>query len=230
MTLSRPILPVVLLSACGGPDAARPPDAPTLPAALACLDDPPPATAPPEVSVSSRIRDTTTGEPVAGVAYEIVRRSDDSVAGTALTAADGSVTTTAPTGGGPLDAYVRYGKAGYATFYNYFAHPLVTAVATEDGITTPADYRAGFPPDLPPDPAAGVLQLAVRDCDGMPLQGAEVTLTPPAARVVGEATDAFALNVPAGPVEIAATYQGIAVPPVAVAVHAGSVTYLEMRP
>lgn len=222
------------------PVDARPPDAaPDAPAGpdLSCLGDAPPTTAPAMITVRSTLTDLATGQPVADVGYELRRRIDDTIAGAATSAADGRVAVTVATGGAPLDVYVRYGKAGYATFYDYFADPLIADLTLVDGVTTPAGYAGYYPVDLPADPAAGTLALVVRDCAGAPLPGVAIALTPPAARMIGLTAgvtgptgEVYGLNVPAGAVTIAMTLDGTALQSQAVTAFASGVTYLEVHP
>lgn len=117
----------------------------------------------------------------------------------ATSQADGSYAIEYPTDGIAHPLVIAYAPAGYFTS-TVFTDQVVDRDIT--GATT-GQWRLGDAPVWPPsamtaiyaasgetrDPTRGSLNVAVRDCDGNGVAGAEVTISPPPGRLVYQDVD-----------------------------------------
>lgn len=212
------------------------------PAALDCLGQPLPDTAPNPLTISGSafnpgIPGVTPDTPIDGATIESFARGNE-VDPLATTTSDqygdyalSAVNSTMA----PMDAYVRASAASYWTTYLYPPSPVA---ANQSGVqlvmttTTQFDLVSSLG-RVTPDSARGFVSLVVIDCAGDPVAGAVVTTEPstddviymdedgtPSDTAVATAEDGIALlfNVPVGAVELRARAMGMDLRPHAVTV------------
>ncbi len=195
----------------GGGDATAP---------LAC---PIGTTAPDPLTVSGFAFRATTGIHQAGVAVAAMTTVNGTPIATATTDLLGNFSLSVPTGGAPIAAYFSLTKTGFLTSVSVPDQPTdknMTNIAGFMGMQIDVDglYSAG---NTTQDTAAGTLFVTVEDCAGTPIAGAMIATTPPAkivyssgilpsgsATATGTSGYAWALNVPVGTVQLAASAPG----------------------
>jgi hypothetical protein len=122
-----------------GPDAPRTPDASP---GLACITQPLPTTAPPQIVVSGSLYNIMTGMPVPNGNIQVMPRTATNLLAQQATDANGNYTITLPTNGVPLDVRFHASVAGFVDTWYYPPVPLVkdTSVTPSmvDNMTYPA--------------------------------------------------------------------------------------------
>lgn len=173
---------------------------------------------------------TATGRmPQEGVQITVFKISDDSVIGTATSAADGTYSITAQSNGAAIDGYLKATKAGLKDTYLYPPGPLAmdfsgaTTLMLKANTQSLANQLAGA---AAPDPAKGWIGVLVVDgtsSSAMPVMGATISATPtgeihyngsagvPQAQAMSTGADGigYAMNVPAGQIMVGATKTGL---------------------
>ena len=213
------------------PDA-REHDAANLPANFACLGAPLPTTAPANVTLAGIAKTvTTTGQnPVAGITVTAFSSAGATLESDTSDSA-GAYSITTASGGVPVDGYAQATGTGYMTTYLYPAAPIAdnidnaTALVIDAGTFFAIQVIAGLGGlGDGQQPGNGWIGVIVEDCNGDPVEGATVTTSPAgsAIRYLGPpdglpvaddtSTDASGLalvfNVPAGNVEVDASFGG----------------------
>ena len=163
-------------------------DTPPIGANIGCLGQPLPGSAPDTVTFSGNTFTLGLGgsTPVTTASVAVHATADDAVlAGPTPTDMTGTFAIPVATGGRPLDAYVR------VTESTFLATKLVPATATFADVT---DIPGLLLNDQALNllqlfgavhtPGNGVITVRVLDCDGVPIEGATVTTTPSADRIV----------------------------------------------
>lgn len=176
-----------ITAACGGggsgdmtgDDTGPTPDAP------APVMDAPPSNIPAMITLSGKTTERgISGETnVAQVAIAVYKASDEATPlATATSDAQGNFTVTVPTGGVPLDGYLKATKASYLDLYLY---PAVAWIAddTDESVNmmTPGnrDLLNSFASGGQM-PTKGMIGIAVYDANGMPVTGATFSSSPAA--------------------------------------------------
>jgi hypothetical protein len=197
---------------------ARPPEP------LDCLGEPLPETVPDNVVLSGLVT-TWSNVIIDGAEVEALAVSDDGLLSDDTSALNGSYELTVPTGGAPLDAYLRVSAEGSVDSYVYPPMPFVADDEPDLSLIT-ADLRAGVADEAGVSLEAdkGLLYVLVLDCNGDPVEGATVTTNPPGEQLSytegfvpspdRTSTDgsgaAYIFNLPPGDVEVHATVDGYA--------------------
>lgn len=216
------------------PADARPADAPPADAPMAdagvmydfgCLGMAFPTTAVDPIMSNGVIADAYDMALLDAVAMEWFKTSDDMSVATATTNAMGQYAASITTGATPFQGYVRLMKANYLPQYTYPPTPWATSPQTHVhgmvSVATAATLAGALMVTL--DPADGHALVIVEDCDGTPVEGATVTVTPTPDRLVyldaggslptmGTMTTAsgraLAINVAVGTVDITVQHAG----------------------
>jgi hypothetical protein len=194
----------------------------TPPEHLGCLSDPLPETAPDNVVTSGLV--TTLGAVIIdGALVEGRAVADDGLLDDDTTGLNGAFSITLPTGGTPLDAYLRVSSTGNVDSYVYPPLPFAADYQRDVPLITTA-LRTGLADeaDVMLEADTGLLYLQVLDCNGDPIEGATVTTIPPGdvsytadsfvpvpnATSTGASGTAYVFNLPPGNVEVDATMAG----------------------
>ena len=241
---------ILFLVACGGgggsssgDDDGVAPDAPLV------VMDAPPSNVPAMVMLKGKTTETgLSGEsPVGQVALAVYKSSDETTPIAMGTSdAQGNYTLNVPTGGVPLDGYIKATKASFLDIYLY---PPAAWVADDmDGginMMSPGnrDLLDNFANGDQTD-ALGMIGLAVYDANGMPVAGATVSSSPasgatrymggsglPDANATMTSSEgvAFLFNAPAS-VTVTATKSGMTFHPHVVKARPGSFTTTSVAP
>ena len=213
------VLGTCLVTACGGSSSGSGADAAT--------DTPPTG----GVKLSGTVKEIAAlaTTPHAGVTLTAYNAADDSVLGTATSAADGTFTLNAATGGAAIQGYLKAttpGGTGNSAYKDSYLYPPTALSADYAGIPvyilTVGTYGlANTVLGITQDPANGWLALVIEDAAAAPVAGAVVTSTP-AGQIAynvsgrpsmsGIATEAdgiaYDTNVPPGQVTVSATKTG----------------------
>lgn len=236
------------------PDAAIP-DAPSYD--FSCMNDPAPATADADVTIGGSVQEVILN----GITPEVQPAQDatvDACTGDCVgpnlldtqgpTGATGTFTSAAiPTGGAPLDGYIRATKTGNRTTYVYPPAPLTTSfpnapvlMFNATAFTTIVQFLG-----VTQEMDNGTLGVAFTDCSNLPIGdtanlvlsvkqgGVDVTGTEvfDASQLDPSAGGTFLIfNVPPGVTEVGATYNGMALRAHEVGVVATSTTTTIVRP
>lgn len=217
-------------------------------ASFTCLGNQPPTTAPPTVSLSGLATTIqgTTFAPAQFFAVELWRFSAGSymLFDTSTTQADGTWTVGPVSASGPVDAYVvahlPVTPDRPTTFYpSYWVDNDLTGIALFS-VTTPNLDNALSSVGLTQDPAKGLLDILVTDCNGAPLSANTITVRQISnSAVVGQSFSAegllgagrfLHLNVPPVTVSIDVIHDGMTFRRQVVPVTAGANTATVVRP
>jgi hypothetical protein len=212
-----------------GPDAAVPDAVPSADARtdrFRCSGEPLPTTAPDPISVGGTVSSVGLGgtSPLRNATVQALPVSGGAALATTTSAADGRYTLSLPSGGRPLDVYVRATSGSLLATELYGAAPAVADASSSNFVLASLmifNFAAGLV-DVDQDPALGAATVSVTDCDGNPVQGATVTGFADGVRVyyaaegkpstTPTATDvdglAFVFNAPLGDVNVGATVDG----------------------
>ena len=213
----------------GPPDA--PPDARTYD--LSCASTPFPTTAPATVTAAGTVQELGMSgvSAVAGATLATFQIGGEAAVDTATSDATGGFTTGAlPTGGAPFDGYIRASKADAQNPYRHtFVFPpaplaadlpLVPVLMLRASLfSLIASAVAGVNQN---DAANGALMVFVTDCTSTPIPGSTVSVKRDGV-AVGTVFDFsqvspmaagayFVFNVPAGEVDVSASYEGTTFP------------------
>lgn len=200
--MTRWIALVTLLAACSEPaaepDAGMLPDARLLPdgavadavvpdaadPTLACLGQPPPATAPDPLAVGGTVFSVVDLEiaQLPGATVEVRRRADDALLVEAVTDGEGRFDVEVSSGGLPVDAYFQVVADGYLPTRGLPGYPLAggeNALLVAADAAEVAAWYAQVGDTYEPD--ARTVIAGVADCEGHGVAGASVTVAPPPA-------------------------------------------------
>ncbi len=194
---------------------------------------------------------TATGRtPQEGVVVNVYKVSDDSMIGTATSAADGTYSITAQSNGAAIDGYLKATKAGLKDTYLYPPGPLSTDFSGATTLMLKANTQ-GLANQLAgaaaPDPLKGWIGVLVVDgptAGAMAVMGATITATPtgeihyngsagvPQAQAMSTAADGigYAMNVPAGQIMVGATKTGLTFKAHAINARADKITLTLVAP
>lgn len=184
-------------------------------------------TAPDPITITGKAIHATNLGGVPNVAVEAQTSLGGAPIATATSDSTGKFTLSVPTGGVPHAFYFRLRD----TADGYLDSVSIPAQATDKDATglagflgTPSDMQNGIynPKNLTVDPAAGSIFVRVTDCAGNGIGGATISVTGAAAILYSGPLDlpnatatktgplgyAWALNVPAGTVQLAAAASG----------------------
>jgi hypothetical protein len=254
----------LVLAACSSPPAApdaphaadaraidAPPPVDAAPDApgpdLACLGQPPPATAPDPLPVEGKVFavDHYDVAPVTGATVVLRRRGTDAMIAQATTAADGAFAMSVASGGVPVDGYFAVAAAGYRPTRVEPGDPLsggenaLMLVAGDAELArwyaaAGATFTAGAP----------TLITASVDCARDTLDGSTLAVTPSPGAVtyydttakqwdatLAASTNGFALvTAPAATVSATTSLGATSLPPHTVTVPAGTLTIAVLTP
>jgi hypothetical protein len=217
-----------------------------------CSDDPTATTAPNPLMLSGTTSDFVSGSPLSGAVVDARRRSDDVTLASATSDAAGAFSMSyANPALTPVDAYVRFTRASYATTYLYPPEPLFESVSNLDGLMVqssivPFVYVLAGAPTY--EPANGSALVAVVDCAGTPIEGASIAIDdldptggdigyvngPMSASASATQTDATGIgigfNVLVGDTTAHATYMGVPLQSNDIRIYANAVTVTIVHP
>lgn len=162
---------------------------------------------------------------VQGVAIDAFRVTDENTSiAQATSSAQGAYAIMIPTGGQPLDGYMRATKASYMDIFLYPPGPFTdSASGIEINMITPQTFGfLGQLAGVQQQAGKGFIALAVVDAAGNPVQGATVSTNPagtvrymgangtPSSTATSTSAEgvAFVFNVAAGPVTVSAAKTG----------------------
>src|SRR5438105_987777 len=138
---------LVLIAACGSNNSGGNVDAPPSIDSKIFLDAPPNVPATITVSGIATEDGQSSSTPLAGVAVELLKTSDDSSLGSATSAADGSYSIAVQTNGLVVDAYLKGSASGYVDNYAYPTAPLQADATIGPAMVTTTNLR--LPGGLP---------------------------------------------------------------------------------
>lgn len=232
-------------------DAA--PDAPPM-ADLSCVGMPFPTTAPATVDVSGTTETLNSSfmiTPVAGATVDACPAASFTCPAngmgkrlaTSTSDAMGNFTLSAlPTGGAPLDAYLKASSSTQLTTYVYPAHPLAASLTMTPVLMLDAGqlaFIAGVA-GVTVTPGTSTVVVLVLDCANHPIQGATVTVQQNGMDVGQQFTSSMSMggtivfNVPAdtatGGTTVGATYMGMTFPTHPVTAFADGIVATVVRP
>ena len=240
---------ILSTTACADDDAGAP-DAPALDApsggsAFACAGQALPTTAPATLTASGQTVDIDTLAPLAGATVSAFRTGDATALATSTSDVAGNFTTTAASGGAPIDGYLQASVTGYLDTYLYAAVPLaVDAAGVQVALITQANLDSGTAAlGITQSADDGAMLLRATDCNGVPLTGVTFSTTPAGvirysannapsntATMTDASGVAFVYNVPPGTVTVDAMLGTRALRAGTVAVHADAGTVVGLRP
>jgi len=225
------------LAACGsdsnGPDAR-----------FACLGQTLPTTAPPAIAVTGRVTDIVTHNPVSNASVFAFRTGDTTTVAADTSSTPGDYIVSIPTGGTPLDGYLRVSASGFMSSYAYPAQPLRADTVNDIVMITPTEFSLlAAAASITPQAGKGFIGIVVKDCTGAPISGATVTTNPagtvlynvvgvPSSSASSTAADGigYIANVTAGDVVVRATASGHTLRQHTVNARADAITLTEIRP
>jgi hypothetical protein len=199
---------------------------------LSCLNDPAPTTAPDTITISGTTSTLSNNGAmaVATVAVDVFKVGDATAVASTISDSTGAFSIAdIPTGGAPIDGYVRgvgpapeaQGDPVYRTTYMY---PGTVVSDNLSGVPVilitqqTLDLLSGFASVTQDDTTNGALIIQVADCAGDPINGATLTVEQNSASV-GDVFDLgqlasqaagtfFAFNVPDGDAQVKVSYDG----------------------
>jgi hypothetical protein len=193
---------VALIAACKSSTG------PVKPGPYACEGQALPTAAPSTITVSGTVTEFGASG-VAGARVDAFKTGAGSSIDSATTDAQGNFTLTVPTGGVPLDGFVKASKTGYIDTYAYPSAPLPANTAITLTVVTPTEFSflaaaAGV------TPTAGKGSIAIRpvDCTAAVVSGATVSTSPSSTPYSDGSGDFFEFNLAPGTVSVSASYQG----------------------
>jgi hypothetical protein len=234
---------LVLIAACGSSNNGGNVDAPPPPVDSKIFMDAPP-NVPATITVSGVATEDgqNSSTPLAGVAVELLKTSDDSSLGSATSAADGSYSITVQTNGLVVDAYLHGSASGYVDNFAYPTAPLQADATIGPSMVTTTNFSllggvAGQSPNL------GFIAVEILDGSGNPVEGATISSNPASGKynynsggiptgTTATASDGqgYFVNVPAGAITISAAKSGIAFKSHVVKAHVGALTVSTIEP
>jgi len=178
----KKLLALIALAACGGGgggggDDVQPPDAPpNVPAMIT-------------VSGTATAQSLQGAMPVEGLTVAAFKATDEATAVVMTTTdAAGMYTLTIPTGGVPVDGFIKGTKAGFADTYLYAPEPLVADFAggslnmLTNGNNGNYDLLHTLCQAGAADPTKGLIAVIVQDAAAAPVAGATVDANPAASK------------------------------------------------
>ena len=215
MYRSVSLLGIVFLAACSdssGPDAR-----------YACLGAALPTTAPSVINVTGQTKaGALSPNALGGVEILASTGTDTLAADTSDT--PGHYALVISTGGTPVNGFLKLAKSGYLTTYAYPSRPLAADAVDNVLMITSSEFTLlSGAVSVTQTAGNGFVGVVVEDCDGHPLSGATVSVSPAGTSTVkynsgstpsGSATStsadgvAYVFNVTAGNVTVQASSGG----------------------
>lgn len=214
---------------------------------LACLGQPPPATAPDPLPVAGKLFAVDNYEvaPIEGATVVLHRHGTDAILAQATTAADGAFAMSIASGGQSLDGYFTIAAAGYRPTRVEPGDPLAggeSALMLVAGDAELARWYAAAGATF--TPGDSTLITASVDCARDTLDGSTLAVTPSPGAItyydavarqwdagLAASTNGFALvTAPAATVTATASLGATALPARAIAVPAGALTIAVLTP
>jgi hypothetical protein len=207
-----------------------------------------PMTAPATIRVTGIVSAVDPSAPsglLAGAIVELHRRGGTGPLATMTSAADGSYTLVAQSGGVPIDAFLRIHKTGFVDTFSYFALPLAAdTTGRGEPVLTMAQLDAMRASSMVPAmPGRALVVARVIDCANQPLDGATLTIDPVAGATVFYPTgggvnatettsDGLAAvdNVPPGELRVDGSRESLGLRGHTIDVRAGAVTLVDLSP
>lgn len=193
---------VALVAACGksstGPGNTGP---------YACDGQAFPTTATSTITVTGTVAEFGSSG-VVGARVDAFKTGTAGSIDSATTDAQGNFTLTIPTGGVPLDGYIKASKTGYVDTYAYPSAPLPANASITLTVVTPSEFNL-LAASMSVTPTAGDGALAIRpvDCTGAVVTGATVGTSPASTPYSDGSGDFFEFNLAPGSVTVSASYQ-----------------------
>ena len=167
----------VALAACSIPDEKSLVTADAQGDPFACLGQPPPTTAPAEVTLAGMAVDPTSDTPVSDAMVQGFIPVDTSLF-TVSTDATGTFTRLQPTGSVPLDMFFQITLSGFLTGLFYPSAPIAHDLNEQIQMFTTNDLATiGAASQVDIDSTKAQLLVIVEDCNGAPVGGATITAT-----------------------------------------------------
>ncbi|HWZ27211.1 MAG TPA: carboxypeptidase-like regulatory domain-containing protein [Gemmatimonadales bacterium] len=173
----------------------------------ACEGQALPTTAPSTITVSGTVADFSSSG-VAGARVDAFKTGTAGSIDSATTDAQGHFALTVPTGGVPLDGFIKASKTGYLDTYAYPSAPLPASTSITLTVITSSQLNT-FASLAGATPIAGNGSLAIRpvDCTEAVATGATVSTSPPATPYPDGNGNFFEFNLAPGSVTVSAKYQ-----------------------
>lgn len=166
--------------ASGTPTPSPSPSA-TAAGPFACIGQPLPTVAGDPIVVSGNATSVSSGgsAPVNGATISAFRTGNGTALALDTSDAAGAFSMSVPTGTTPIDGYLRGQAAGFLDTYVYAANPAYES-ATQDVVFISAATRDQlvFLASVTQSAGNGLLPVFVLDCNGNPVAGATISLTP----------------------------------------------------
>ena len=186
--MSRSLGLLVLVAGCGDPDPGTPDalasDAPTIEYDFSCLEEEPPTTAPDPSMIGGTIRNGDDTQGVPGIAIDVIRESDLTILGSAVTGADGGYQMNVATGGVAIEIARRLTGAGFVNTRVYGSKIVSGPQSVQNLLLTTsqyAEFAASF--GVAADPQRGAITTVIRDCANTPVVGALIAVSPSATNI-----------------------------------------------
>jgi len=179
----------------GGPEAAGNVDGPRPDTAGAdmssCVGKPDPTTAKDPLRFHGTVV-SYDQMPLGGVTVRVLRLNNNAQLGMVQTAADGTFSVDVPSGGKPVSAYLTFSLAGYVNTSFFQADAFAEDPNFPIAVFTSS--QLGFlymfsGSGISYDPARGTVAQGVVDCNGNPVEGATLSFSPAAAKIVYQSGD-----------------------------------------
>jgi hypothetical protein len=230
----------VVIAACGS-------DSSTPDTAFACLGAALPTTAPATITVSGQTKANALAPTALAGAVVVASRTGTDTLAADTSDTPGFYSLSIPTGGTPVDGFIRVTKSSYLPTYAYPSRPLAAPLTNNNvlAITSIEFGILGTAVDESQTAGNGFIGVVVKDCDGTPLAGATVQTNPaganavhynaagaPSSTATATAADgvAYLFNVPAGNVTVMATAGGHTLRQHVVNARADVITLTEIQP
>jgi len=236
---------MVLIAACGGGGGGgnnNNIDAPPSVDAKIFMDAPPNVPATITISGTATEDGESSSTPLAGVALQLLKASDDSPLGSATSASDGSFSFSVPTNGLVVDAYLKGTMSGYTDNYVYATAPFEADAQIHASMVTSTNFGllggvAGQSPSL------AFIAVEILDSSSNPVMGATISSDPASGKynynsggiptgTTATASDGqgYFVNVPAGAITVTAEKSGMTFKSHVVKGHVGALTVSTIQP
>jgi hypothetical protein len=212
---------------------------------FACLGDPLPTTAPNPINVIGQIKGPALSpNALSGVEILASTGTDTLAADTSNT--PGFYALTIPTGGTPVNGFLKLTKSGYLPTSAYPSRPLAADTVTNVLMITSSDFGLlSGAVQVTQTAGNGFIGVVVKDCNGNPLAGATVSVSPvgsssvrynsgstPSSSATSTSADgvAYVFNVTAGNATVQASAGGHTLRQHIVNARADAITLTEIQP